>query len=227
MKAVVLCGGLGTRLGPLTRETPKPLLDIGGKPFITNVLDHLAANGTTEIVLAVSFQWQKLRDALGETWRGLPLHYSVEAEPLGTGGAVRQAMHQMGWTEAIVANGDTLLRMDPRLLRDAASQHSADLVLALIQVNDASRYGCVRVGVDSRVLEFEEKGQSGKGLINAGLYWIRAGVLDKGPDGVFSLERDLMAAQVNDLAMYGVATSSYFIDMGIPEDLERARRELS
>jgi D-glycero-alpha-D-manno-heptose 1-phosphate guanylyltransferase len=191
------------------------------------VLDHLAANGTTEIVLAVSFQWQKVRDALGSSWQGLPLHYSVELEPMGTGGAVRHAMNQMEWVEAIVANGDTLLKMNPNLLHSAAGQHSADMVIALKQVDDASRYGRVRIEVDSRVVAFEEKGQSGEGLINAGLYWMRARVLDKAPDGVFSLERDLMAEHVTKLAMYGVETSGYFVDMGIPDDLERARRELS
>ena len=227
MKAIVLCGGLGTRLGALTHETPKPLLEVAGRPFITHVLDHLAASGTTEIVLAVSFQWQKLRDALGASWQGLTLHYSVESEPLGTGGAVRHAMNQVGWFDAIVANGDTLLKMNPQLLSDAATQHSADVVLALKRVDDASRYGRVRIEADSRVVAFEEKGQSGEGLINAGLYWMRAKVLDKAPDEVFSLERDLMAEYVTELAMYGVETPGYFVDMGIPEDLERARRELS
>jgi D-glycero-alpha-D-manno-heptose 1-phosphate guanylyltransferase len=227
MKAVVLCGGLGTRLGALTRETPKPLLEVAGRPFISHVLDHLAANGTTEIVLAVSFQWQKLRGALGSSWQGLPLHYSVEPEPMGTGGAVRHAMDQLGWVEAIVANGDTLLKMNPNLLHGAAGQHSADMVMALKRVDDASRYGRVRIEADSRVVGFEEKGQSGEGLINAGLYWMRARVLDKAPDRIFSLERDLMAEHVTELAMYGVETSGYFVDMGIPEDLERARRELS
>jgi D-glycero-alpha-D-manno-heptose 1-phosphate guanylyltransferase len=227
MKAVVLCGGLGTRLGALTRATPKPLIDVAGKPFINYVLDQLAASGTTEVVLAVSFQWQKLRDSLGESWQGVPLHYSVEPEPLGTGGAVRHAMNQMGWVEAIVANGDTLLKMDSRILRDTANHFSADIVMALKWIDDVSRYGSVSLGPGSRVIAFEEKGQSGEGLVNAGLYWIKASVFDRAPDGVFSLERDLMAEHVTKLAMYGVETSGYFVDMGIPEDLERARREMS
>ena len=99
--------------------------------------------------------------------------------------------------------------------------------MALKWIDDVSRYGSVSLGPGSRVIAFEEKGQSGEGLVNAGLYWIKASVFDRAPDGVFSLERDLMAEHVTKLAMYGVETSGYFVDMGIPEDLERARRELS
>lgn len=227
MKAVVLCGGLGTRLGALTRETPKPLLDIAGKPFIAYVLDHLAASGTGEFVLAVSFHWQKLRDTLGASWNGLPLSYSVEPEPLGTGGAVRYAMNHMGWDSALVANGDTLLKMDPRLLYEAAEQNSADMVLALKRVGDASRYGRVRMSADSRVVAFEEKGQTGEGLINAGLYWISRTALALPERTAFSLEQDVMSARMAELRMYGVSIDEYFIDMGVPVDLERARHDLS
>jgi len=227
MRAVVLCGGLGTRLGELTREIPKPLLAVSGRTFISYMLDHLAANDTTEIVFAVSFQWQSLRDALGSPWQGLSLNYSVELGPMVTGGAVRCAMNQMKWVEAIVANGDTLLKMNANLLNGAADQHSADIAIALKQVDDESRYERAPIEADPRVLAFEEKGQSGEGLINAGLYWMRAKVLNEAPNGVFSLEQDLMAEHMTELAMYAAETSGYFVDMGIPEDLERARRELA
>lgn len=227
MKAVVLCGGLGTRLGELTRETPKPLLEVGGKPFVAHVLEKLQAGGVTQACLAVSFQWQKLKSALGDSWNGLPLTYSVESEPMGTGGAVRQALQQMGWAEAFVANGDTLIDVDLGGMRNVATTNRADWVIALKRVDDAARFGRVNLGAGSRVASFSEKGLSGPGLINAGLYWLRAEALDHAPQGVFSLERDLMAAHVSKLAMYGLETSGYFIDMGIPEALIRARRDLA
>ena len=226
VNAVVLCGGLGTRLGELTRETPKPLLEVGGKPLVAHVLEKLQAGGVTQACLAVSFQWQKLKYALGDSWNGLQLTYSVESEPMGTGGAVRQALQQMGWAEAFVANGDTLIDVDLGGMRNVATTNQADWVIALKLVDDAARFGRVNIGTGLRVTSFSEKGLPGPGLINAGLYWLRARVLEQAPLGVFSLERDLMAVSVSELAMYGFVTSGYFIDMGIPEDLERARRDL-
>lgn len=141
MKAIVLCGGLGTRLGELTRDTPKPLLEVAGQPFVGHVLDHLQAGGVRQVCLAVSFHWQKLKDVLGDRWNGLPLAYSVEQQPLGTGGAIRQALAAMGWSESLIANGDTLVHAQPALLQQLGRQHDADVVLALKHVPDTARYG--------------------------------------------------------------------------------------
>ncbi|MFN9624329.1 MAG: nucleotidyltransferase family protein [Cyanobacteriota bacterium] len=226
MNAVILCGGLGTRLGSLTRETPKPLLEVAGKPFISHVLEQLHHSGVTRACLAVSFQWHKLKTVLGDSWQGFPLSYSVEAKPLGTGGAIRQAMLQMGWSEAIVANGDTLVDVDLKAMVSHSSLCSADIVLALKQVADTARFGRVNINSVTRVESFSEKGVAGPGLINAGVYWLRGSSLSQCPQDVFSFEHDLMAAQLAELQIYGKITEGYFIDMGIPEDLARARREL-
>ncbi len=226
MKAVVLCGGLGTRLGELTRETPKPLLEVAGRPFVTHVLEQLQKEGVTHACLAVSFQWQKLKAALGECWNGLPLSYSVEKKPLGTGGAIRQALTTMGWPEAVIANGDTLVEASLERMHELAQQVGADVVLALKQVQDTARYGRVNLLPSSRVSSFSEKGISGPGLINAGLFWIRADLLASIPQQVFSFEQDLMMANLKELAIYAISTDGYFIDMGIPEDLAKACQDL-
>lgn len=227
MNAIVLCGGLGTRLGELTRDTPKPLLDVAGQPFVTHVLERLQGNGVTHACLAVSFQWHKLRAALGDHWNGLPLSYSVEDKPLGTGGAIREALKTMGWPEALIANGDTLVEADLRQMHAFGQRAEADVVLILKQVPDTARYGRVNLLPSGRVRSFSEKGVGGPGLINAGLFWLRAEILTAIPHAVFSIEQDVMMAHLQEHAIYGLTTDGYFIDMGIPEDLERARQDLA
>jgi len=226
MKAIVLCGGLGTRLGELTRDMPKPLLHVSGRPFITHVLDHLVEGGVDQVTLAVGFKWQKVREALGDSWRGVPIYYSVEQMPLGTGGAVQRALDEMEWSEALVANGDTLVKIAPFTLSRSAAVNRADIVLSLKPIQDAARYGSVHIDANFRVLGFSEKGVLGPGLINAGLYWIRRDSLNRPVGSAFSLEQDILGKRVTDLRIFGAVTESYFIDIGIPQDLARARLEI-
>lgn len=227
MNSVVLCGGLGTRLGELTRDTPKPLLEVGGKPFVTHVLERLQSSGVTHACLAVGFQWQKLQATLGDNWNGLPLSYSVEEEPLGTGGAIRHALTSMVWSEALIANGDTLVEADLGQMQALAHQVDADVVLVLKHVQDTARYGRVNLHTTGKVASFSEKGVAGPGLINAGLFWIRSDLLTPIPKAVFSFEQDVLMAIRQEHAIYGLRTDGYFIDMGIPADLERARQDLA
>lgn len=227
MKAIVLCGGLGTRLGPLTADLPKPLVDVAGRPFIAYVLDRLVAGGVDGFVLAAGFRAQKIRDAIGEEWRGANVEYSIEAGPLGTGGAIAQAFARSGLSEAIVVNGDTLLDFDARLLDQFARERNADIGIALKPVPDAGRFGRVLTDGDGRVTRFEEKGASTAGLINAGFYHVQSRALARAASPAFSFEYDLLKAHSADMAIFGLPTDGYFIDMGIPEDLAKARADLS
>ena len=227
MRAIVLCGGLGTRLGPLTSQTPKPLLEVGNKPFVSHVLESLRLSGISSVCLAVSFHWQKLKFALGDSWQGMPISYSVETEPLGTGGAVRQAAMQMGCGEVFVANGDTLVATNLNGMREMASARKADCVLTLKHLSDTSRFGTVSLAGDGRITSFSEKTFGGSGFINAGLYWLGASVISRMPQGVFSLEKDFLAKDISSMAVYGFVSDGYFVDMGVPDDLARARRELA
>lgn len=227
MKAIVLCGGLGTRLGELTRETPKPLIHVAGKPFLEYVLDQLLTAPIDEIVLAVSFQWQKIHETIGEQWRGVKVSYSIEQHALGTGGAIKQAMSQNRIVEAIVVNGDTLLKFDADELARLSQENQADIGMALKEMEDCSRYGKVTIDSAHRVVAFEEKGQRSPGLINSGVYYIKELVFSSVSAEVFSFENDILALKLSNLAIYGIPTDAYFIDMGVPEDLSRAQSELA
>ena len=226
MKGIVLCGGLGARLGDLTRDTPKPLITVAGRPFLAHVLDQLVVAPIDEIVMAVSFQWQKVRAAIGDSWCGVEVSYSIEQQPLGTGGAIKQAMWQAGITEALVGNGDTLLKMDAGVLLRFAHEHRADIAIALKATEDTVRFGKVNIDVSGRVVAFDERGQHGTGLINSGVYYVRDSALASITAQAFSFENDVLALHHGELAIYGMPTDAYFIDMGVPEDLARARVEL-
>lgn len=226
-KVIVLCGGKGTRLGNLTYDMPKPAIFVAERPFITHVLDQLLTASPDEFILAVSFQWQKIKAVIGDQWRGVKVSYSVEHHPLGTGGAIRQAMQQANVSEALVANGDTLLRQNGAKLIQFAHEHDADISIALKELNDISRFGKVRIDDANRITAFEEKISGDTGLINTGLYYLHSSIFD-GVDALsFGLETEILSRKFDRLKMFGMITNAYFIDMGVPEDLARAQIELT
>lgn len=224
--AIVLCGGLGTRLGSLTRDTPKPMMRVGGRPFLAYVLDWLCMPDVEAIVLAVGFRWRAIADFVGDQWNGWPVHYSVEDSPLGTGGAVRLAMQRHRLPEALVVNGDTLFRIDLGEFLRAPLPDDCSTRIALRQVDDCRRYGRVVIDRRRRVTAFGEKEWSGPGLINGGIYRQRWAPLAGFGEQSFSFETDVLARQTDALSMEGMPFDAYFIDIGVPEDLERAGREL-
>jgi D-glycero-alpha-D-manno-heptose 1-phosphate guanylyltransferase len=226
MKAVVLCGGLGTRLGELTRNTPKPMLHVAGRPFIAHVLDHICTAGVDEIVLAAGFAWQPLHSFVGNQWAGRAVRYSVEEHPLGTGGAVLKAMRVAQIDQALVLNGDTLFRLDIDAFLTKAP-HDVATTIALRTVADCSRFGRVELDADERINSFGEKGHAGAGLINAGIYLQHRCALETFGDSPFSFESDYLAARFATAPIAGLVFDDYFIDIGVPADLERAQRELA
>lgn len=226
MTAIVLCGGLGTRLGTLTQDTPKPMMMIGNRPFLAYVLDSICVPGVEAIVLAVGFRWHIIADFVGDQWRGLPVRYSVEPTPLGTGGALRLAMQNNQLEEALVLNGDTLFRIDLGEFLRTPMPEDCSTRIALRQVDDCRRYGRVVLDHRQRIAAFGEKDQSGPGLINGGIYRQRFAPLADIGEQPFSFETDYLARQTGALTMEGMPSDSYFIDIGVPEDLQRAVREL-
>jgi len=227
MKAVVLCGGLGTRLGALTRHMPKPLIDVAGRPFLAHVLDKLCIPQIDGFVLATGFHAKKVSDAINTTWQGRAVRYSEERQPLGTGGAVRLAMENFNLDHALVVNGDTLFDCDLRSMVDGFEDSPWATRMALRHVNDCARYGQVKVAEDTRVISFGEKGNANDGLINAGIYvQCRAPLVSFGT-APFSFETDYLAKLDPVWPIQGLVKDGYFIDMGIPEDLARARQDLA
>jgi D-glycero-alpha-D-manno-heptose 1-phosphate guanylyltransferase len=221
-EALVLAGGLGTRLRSVVQDVPKPLAPIDGRPFVAWLLDALVAQGMRRIVLATGYLGDVVERELGTTWAGAALAYSRETEPLGTGGAIALAVNLIEGDSFFVLNGDTWLGIDYRAFDAQSEDDRAPLAMALAHVDDTARYGAVRVQ-DAHVAGFVEKGQSGPGYINAGVYRLTRRMLDAFPgEKRFSFEKDVLEPAVvrGDVGAY--TRTEGFIDIGVPEDYARA-----
>jgi len=222
-EAIVLVGGLGTRLRAVVSDVPKPLAPVAGRPFLAWLLDRLAGNGMRHVVLAAGYLAERVVDVIGSEWHGMQVEYSVEATPLGTGGAVRQACGMLRGDAAHVLNGDTFLRYDMHALEHAVRNAGADLGMALARVDDVARYGTV-VREGCRVDGFKEKGESGAGYINAGCYFLTPEAVRALPaEESFSFETGVLAPLTAAGRVCGFDATSGFIDIGVPEDYARAQ----
>jgi len=224
MQAIVLAGGLGTRLRSVVADLPKPMAPVAGRPFLAWILDRLAQAGFGRVVLAVGYRHEIIEQHFGAAYRGIDLHYSVEAQPLGTGGALRLAADHVDRWPVFVLNGDTFLELDYRSMLDAHLKGSEQMSLAVCEVPDAGRYGALEVQ-DDHVRGFLEKGRSGPGVINGGTYLLSQDVLEQIPrDFPFSFEQQLLVPEVGAIRPAAFVTDGLFIDIGVPEDYARAQR---
>lgn len=222
--AIVLAGGFGTRLRSVVSEVPKPMAPIHGRPFLDYLLDALARQGLTEVVLAVGYKGELVEAGFGESRYGMRVRYSYEREPLGTGGAVAQALAGVNVDHVWIFNGDTYFQCDLGAVAKTHFAADAAATLALKHVDPADRYGLVDVDDAGRIIRFREKQTNARGLINAGVYLLRQDSLNPAayPKN-FSLERDFFEQQVSDLCLQGSPQGGYFVDIGIPEDYARAQ----
>lgn len=222
-EAIVLVGGLGTRLRPLISDLPKPLAPVAGRPFLAWVMDHLADNGIRHVVLATGYMSDKVEAAIGAQWRGMHVEYSVEQHALGTGGAVRQACQRLRSEAVHVLNGDTFLDYSPAGMADAVRASGADIGVALAQVDDVARYGAVEC-VGDRVTHFREKGASGSGYVNAGCYFLGPQAISALPQKeTYSFETEVLMPMTTAGRVSGYADTRGFIDIGVPADYLRAQ----
>jgi NDP-sugar pyrophosphorylase family protein len=219
-EAVVLAGGLGTRLRAVVSDVPKPLAPIAGRPFLAWLLEGLGRQGIRRVVLATGYMAGAIRQRMGDGHAGVALDYAEEAQPMGTGGAIWGALARCSGERVFVLNGDTWLGAD--LAAIAAQAPAADLVMAVREVPDRSRYGSV-VTEGDRVLGLAEKGPGGAGVINAGLYLMRRDLPARRPfPGPFGLEAEVLA-KPGTLDIRAHVTDAPFIDIGTPEDFARAQ----
>ncbi len=228
-EAIVLAGGLGTRLGALSENVPKPMLDINERPFLEYILDYLIEQGVERVILSVGHLHHVVMDHFGDSYKQLRVDYAIEASPLGTGGAIRLALDEAQEERVFVINGDTLFKPNLAVMSEVHRAHSATMTMALRPINDAGRYGAVSLS-EGQVTSMAEKGVTGPGLINGGIYLLEKECFLNAmqPGRVLSFERDVIPQLVGEGRVLGyVAEHAYFIDIGIPEDYRRAQRELA
>ncbi|MET0740859.1 MAG: NDP-sugar synthase [Candidatus Nanopelagicales bacterium] len=233
VEAILLVGGMGTRLRPLTVNTPKPMLPVAGVPFIAHQLAQARAAGVTHVVLATSYRAEVFEAWLGHGDRlGLEVDYVTEEEPLGTGGAIRNASSGLradADEPVLIFNGDVLSGHDIGAQLRLHAEHGADVTLYLTEVADARAFGCVPLDDHGRVTAFLEKmPEPVTNRINAGCYVFRRSVIDRIPEGkVVSVERETFPGLLADGApVMGYVDTAYWLDLGTPEAFVQGSRDL-
>lgn len=230
MQAVVLAGGLGTRLRSVVADVPKPMAPVANRPFLDYILHYLKAQGVTRVVLAVGYKWEVIRDryAQPENAFGLEIAYSVETEPLGTGGAIFQAAAEVTADEFFIINGDTSFQVPLAELKSLATAKDAEMAIALKPIDNPDRYGTVETDADGRIQRFIEKGASevtAPYQINGGIYLMKKELTTRFDlPQKFSFEVDFMQQYLETVKVYGAAFDVPFIDIGIPDDFHRAQQ---
>ena len=227
MKAIILAGGFGTRLKERVPDLPKPMAPVAGQPFLRYIIDHLINGGIKDIIISVGYLSEVIISYFKHSYRGAAITYVIESVPLGTGGAIANAVLENNEEAVLVVNGDTFVNIDYNGFLKWYQLGTPTLALVLKNVDDVSRYGSVTVSNDI-VSGFLEKGKVGAGLINAGVYIIPVDIFSKyGLIGRFSLESDFLQKYCIELSLRAFITNAYFIDIGVPEDYERAQYELA
>ncbi|WP_270985695.1 nucleotidyltransferase family protein [Campylobacter helveticus] len=217
MEAIVLCGGLGIRLKEVVKDVPKPMASINGKAFLEFIFEYLKAQGVTSVVLAVSYKYEVIQAHFKDSFLGIKIKYSVEKEPLGTGGAVKQALNLCKEEEIFVLNGDSIFEIPLKNLR----LNGAKICLSLKKMQDFERYGAVRVDDVGEIVEFREKCFCEEGLINGGIYLLSRRIFEGFLlEDKFSFE-EFLSANFKALKARAGLFEGYFIDIGIPQDYEK------
>jgi NDP-sugar pyrophosphorylase family protein len=224
MKAVILCGGFGSRLRNVIGETQKAVAEVDGKPFLHIVVDRLSEAGFNELIFCTHYQSEQVEVALAEFGNDIKKRATIlrEEEPMGTGGAILNAMKVLEIRgEFIALNSDTYVTADAyRLAREATTPS-----LIVREVEDCARYGAVRLDVSGRVLEMTEKGVSGPGCISMGIYHFHTDHLTCFPITACSVEKDILPHLIQSEQLKGVRYSGDFIDIGTPESLATIREK--
>ena len=226
-EAIILAGGLGTRLRSVVSNLPKCMAPVAGKPFLHYIIAYLQKQGVDKFIFSLGYKHELIVDYISKQYPLLLVQYSIEKEPLGTGGAIKTACEKATEKNVLILNGDTLFSIDINKLAAFHIQHAAHCTLSLKPMRQFDRYGVVELNKDQSIASFKEKQFYETGLINGGVYALQTKkFLEEPLPEKFSFEKDYLEDYVGQRKMYGLVQDEYFIDIGIPEDYERAKNEL-
>jgi len=225
-EVVILAGGLGTRLRPVIKDMPKPMAKVAGKPFLIYLLEYLNRYDFRKAILSVGYKGETVRDFFGEKYKNILLEYAVEQEPLGTGGGVKNALNYANGDEVLLLNGDTFFNIDLNLFYKMHNEKLSHLSIALKEKAYAERYGAVEIDENNKIIAFLEKKQRYNIFINGGIYLLNKSYFDSlSLSDKFSFENDFLEKYYKSYDFYGFPFEEFFIDIGVPEDYERANKE--
>ncbi|MBS1621481.1 MAG: HAD-IIIA family hydrolase [Bacteroidetes bacterium] len=225
--AIILAGGLGTRLRETVPDLPKCMAPVNGLPFLTYVIRHLLSQGIEKFIFSLGYKHDIIEEFLNTQFPTINFQCVIENEPLGTGGAIRLACKNANEENVLVVNGDTLFKINVTGFFKTHKSHSAVCSIALKPMNNFDRYGVVEINNKDVVINFKEKQHYSSGLINGGVYLLNVPAFMKIDFPVkFSFEKDFLEKNFNSGNIRGFIQDNYFIDIGIPEDYRRAQTEL-
>lgn len=226
-ECIILAGGLGTRLRYAVPDLPKCMAPVAGQPFLHYVINYLQEQGVERFIFSLGYMHEVIEEFINTQYPKLNVQYSIEEEPLGTGGAIQLACKKTIGKDVLVINGDTLFKVGVKELSSFHLQNKAGCTLALKPMKSFDRYGVVEVNAGGYILSFKEKQFYPEGLINGGVYALNVpSFLELSLRSKFSFEKDYLEKYYSEQTMMGLVQDEYFIDIGIPEDFERAEREL-
>jgi NDP-sugar pyrophosphorylase family protein len=223
--AVILAGGLGTRLRQVVPDHPKVMVEINGQPFVYYLLDQLVETEIERVIISTGYKAEIIEKNIGPFYKDKQINYSREEEPLGTGGALKLATQTVDSKWCLVMNGDSYTKFDPILLLMNHKNSDANITIVIKKVEDSSRYGSIEMNAEHEIVCFKEKESAGgPGLMNAGVYLIEMGILDKIPNKTpCSLEYDFFPSMIGK-GIYGFEIDSKFIDIGTPKSYAQAEK---
>tara|TARA_Y100000022_G_C13198405_1_gene351508 strand:- start:282 stop:977 length:696 start_codon:yes stop_codon:yes gene_type:complete len=224
MQAIILAGGLGTRLSTKLNGLPKPMVPIGESPFISLLLDKIINGGVKSVVLSVGYRYEKIKYYFGNAYRSVPIQYSIENKPLGTGGAIKKALQCVTGDSILVFNGDSYFDLDLNEFLKFHEVRNSSITIGIKKMKNADRYGTVLLDNDYRVIKFKEKNKTKNSYINCGVYALKKNLFDDfgSLKQKFSFEKDFLEKKDN-ISIYGFPSVGNFIDIGTPKDLSRAK----
>ncbi len=225
-QAIILAGGLGTRLQKIVSDLPKPMADINGTPFLQYIFNYLKKYNIKKVILSVGYKHEKIIEYFGNKYNNITIEYAIESDPLGTGGAIKFAINKINQDNFFLINGDTFFDVNLKKISDFYFKNNADILLSLKPLTNFDRYGAVEIDNDYNIIKFNEKKYQKQGLINGGVYIINKKIFDKTNKTKFSFEKDIMEKYLNNIKMIGFISDTYFIDIGIPEDYKKAQTDL-
>ena len=218
-EAIILAGGLGTRLRSEIGEYPKALAEINGQPFLHYLFEYLAKNGIERVVLSVGYKWELISEDFRDEYLGIKIKYAVEKERLGTGGAIKFAMEKVQSETVFVMNGDTIFDIDLQKMTDFHFEKKSKCTIAAKELIEFERYGTIDISDNGQVTAFYEKTYKDQGFINGGIYLIDKSINSALPsEHILSFEKDFLELNCDNGLINAVKFEDYFMDIGIPED---------
>lgn len=221
-EAVILAGGLGTRLQSVVNDKPKCMATVAEMPFLKYLFDYLEREKFTHVILALGYKSEYVLNWLSLQKLPFSVSYVIEEEPLGTGGAIQLALGKSECEDVFVLNGDTYFDVDTNKLYSFYRNQNANIALALKPMTDFDRYGSVDIDIDGHIICFNEKEYRKAGLINGGVYLLNKNIFDTSLPLKYSFEKEILEGKIGQIKIDGNVQDSYFIDIGIPEDYEKA-----